>query len=83
MRNLRTCTEHLRRRLARAPLAPGRRWEMPRVLPARDGRDHFVDPQGSFWRALSFIEAAQTFDTIKIWSTPGKWARPWAASTIS
>ena len=64
MANLRTCTEHLRGRLARAPISPGRRWEVPRVLPARDGRDYFVDGQGSFWRALSFIEGAQTFDTI-------------------
>ena len=65
MGNLRTCTEHLRRRLARAPLSPGRRWETPRVLPAPDGRDYWIDPSGSCWRALSFIEAAQTFDTIR------------------
>jgi Ser/Thr protein kinase RdoA (MazF antagonist) len=31
----------------------------------RDGRDHFIDSGGSFWRALSFIDAAETFDTIK------------------
>ncbi len=64
MANLRLCTEHLRGRLARAPLSPGRRWEVPRVLPARDGRDYFIDGEGSFWRALSFIEGAQTFETI-------------------
>jgi Ser/Thr protein kinase RdoA (MazF antagonist) len=65
MGNLFTCTEHVRRRLARAPLSPDRRWEMPRVLPARDGRNYFLDHQGSFWRALSFIEAAEAFDIIK------------------
>ena len=47
------------------PRAAGRRFEVPRVLLARDGRDHFIDPGGSFWRALSFIDAAETFDTIK------------------
>jgi Ser/Thr protein kinase RdoA (MazF antagonist) len=65
MRNLGTFTEHVRRRLERAPLSPGRRWEVPRVLWSREGRDHFLDSGGSFWRALSFIEAAQPFDTIK------------------
>ena len=64
MANLRTCTEHVRQRLARAPLSPGRRWEAPRVLPASDGRDYWVDPHGSFWRAFSFIGGAETFDTI-------------------
>ena len=65
MGNLSTVSGHVRRRLWRAPLSPGRRWELPRALPDRDGRDHFIDPGGSFWRALSFIEGAQTFDTIK------------------
>ncbi len=46
MANLRTCTEHVRGRLARAALSPGRRWEVPRVLPARDGRDYFIDAAG-------------------------------------
>jgi Ser/Thr protein kinase RdoA (MazF antagonist) len=30
-----------------------------------EGRDHVIDPGGSFWRALSFIDAAETFDTVK------------------
>jgi Ser/Thr protein kinase RdoA (MazF antagonist) len=35
------------------------------VLPARDGQDHWLDSEGSFWRALSFIEGSQSFDAIK------------------
>jgi Ser/Thr protein kinase RdoA (MazF antagonist) len=65
MGNLRTCTEHVARRLERHPLPPGRRWEMPRVLLAGDGRDHVIAPDGYFWRALSFIDGARTFDTIQ------------------
>jgi Ser/Thr protein kinase RdoA (MazF antagonist) len=65
MRNLGTFTAHVRQRLKRAPLAPGRRWEVPGVLLTRDGRDHVIDPGRSFWRALSFINAAETFDIIK------------------
>ncbi len=64
MANLATITQHVRRRLAHLPLG-GRRWEMPRVLPTRHGRDHLLDPEGSFWRALSFIAGAETHETIK------------------
>jgi hypothetical protein len=63
--NLRTCTEHLAQLLARIPLSPGRRWELPRLRRARDGRDYWVDEQGACWRALSFIENAQSFDIIE------------------
>ena len=65
MGNLRIVSDHAARRLARAPLAGRRRFELPRVLLTRDGRDRVIDPGGSFWRALSFIDAAETFDTIK------------------
>jgi len=65
MRNMRTLTEHVRERLERSPLRPGRRWEVPRVLLAKDGQDRWIDPGGSVWRAISFVEASQSFDTIK------------------
>jgi hypothetical protein len=64
MQNLRILTEHLTPRLAERPSSPGRRFEMPRLRPTREGRDYFIGPQGSFWRALSFIEGAETFEVI-------------------
>jgi Ser/Thr protein kinase RdoA (MazF antagonist) len=42
-----------------------RRWEVPRLLLTKDAHDHWIDPGGSFWRAISFIEAARSFDTIQ------------------
>jgi Ser/Thr protein kinase RdoA (MazF antagonist) len=65
MGNLGAVTRHVRQRLARAPLRPGRRFQLPQVRLTANGRDHVIDPEGSFWRALSFIEAAKTFDTIQ------------------
>jgi Ser/Thr protein kinase RdoA (MazF antagonist) len=65
MGNLRTVTEHVHRRLEHQPLGPNRRFELPRVLLTREGRDHIIDPKGSFWRALSFIPGTETFDIIK------------------
>ena len=65
MLNMRTFTEHVRKRLQDFPLSPGRRWEVVRVLLARDGQDYWIDPGGAFWRALSFVDEAQSFETIK------------------
>ncbi|MGW8221868.1 MAG: phosphotransferase enzyme family protein [Syntrophobacteria bacterium] len=65
MLNMRTFTEHVRKRLQSAPLSPDRRWEVVRVLLAQDGQDHWLDPAGSFWRAISFVDGAQSFDTIE------------------
>jgi Ser/Thr protein kinase RdoA (MazF antagonist) len=65
MGNLGTVSRHVRRRLERAPLSPGRRFQLPQVRLTGNGRDHVIDPEGSFWRALSFIEAAEAFDTIQ------------------
>ncbi|MCF6291530.1 MAG: aminoglycoside phosphotransferase family protein [Desulfobacterales bacterium] len=65
MHNLRTCIAHVRDRLAQTPLPPGRRWEMVRVLRTRNGADLFRDKAGSCWRALTFINHARSFDTIR------------------
>jgi Ser/Thr protein kinase RdoA (MazF antagonist) len=65
MVNIRTFTEHVRRRLQSGPITTGRRWELPRVLLDQENQDHWVDPNGSFWRALSFIDGATSFETIK------------------
>jgi Ser/Thr protein kinase RdoA (MazF antagonist) len=64
MGNLCTVSDHVRQRLKCAPFSPDHRFEVPRALLTRDGWNHFIDPDGSFWRALSFIEAAETFDTL-------------------
>jgi len=64
MLNMRTFTEHVRERLAREPAQDGRAWEVPRVFAARDGRDYFIDADGAFWRAISFIANAVSYDEI-------------------
>jgi Ser/Thr protein kinase RdoA (MazF antagonist) len=65
MLNMRTFSEHIHSRLQSIPLSPGRRWEVVRVLLTEDGQDHWIDPEGSFWRGISFIDGCQSFDTIE------------------
>ena len=64
MSNMRIFTEHARKRLQGVTSAKGRQWEVPRVLLAQDSKDHWRDSEKSFWRAISFIESSQSFDTI-------------------
>ena len=61
MQNMRTFTEHMRRRAR----DEGHRWVMPRVISACDGQDFYIDPQGNFWRAISYVRGTKSFETIK------------------
>lgn len=65
MRNMSTFTNHVRQRLQDSPLSSNRRWEVPKVLLTNNNQDHFVEAENSFWRAIGFIDKAETFDTIK------------------
>src|SRR5215510_6460141 len=61
MQNMRAFTDHMRQRVN----DEGHSWRMPRVLGTQDGQDFYLDGEGNFWRAISFIHGAQSFDTIK------------------
>ncbi|HEX7234378.1 MAG TPA: aminoglycoside phosphotransferase family protein, partial [Nitrosospira sp.] len=39
-------------------------WEMPRVLKTKESQDFFLDSESNFWRAISYVEGARSFDTI-------------------
>src|SRR5215208_6875251 len=60
MQNMRAFTEHMRRRAREE----GHHWVMPRVISARDGQDFYIDPQGNFWRAISYVYGTRSFETI-------------------
>ncbi|MBL1200267.1 MAG: aminoglycoside phosphotransferase family protein [Nostoc sp. GBBB01] len=62
MQNMCIFTEHVRQKLQFTPL--NRRWEVPQVLLTKNEEDHWRDADGSFWRAISFIEDSQSFDTM-------------------
>ncbi len=62
MRNMRVLTDHVHQRLQTTP--PDRRWELPRVIATKAGPDCWSPADGSFWRALSFIDGARSVDTL-------------------
>jgi len=61
MQNMRTFTEHVHQRVRNE----GHAWEAPRVISAKDVLDFLIDDDNHFWRAISFVDNAQSHDTIK------------------
>jgi Ser/Thr protein kinase RdoA (MazF antagonist) len=64
MLNLRALSDHVQQRLAREESAVERRWVVPAVLPTVDGAD-YIDSEGGFWRALSFVEGSRCYQTVQ------------------
>jgi Ser/Thr protein kinase RdoA (MazF antagonist) len=65
MQNMRIFTEHVCAKLEGEGINPARRWEVPRVLLTTDGQDHWVEPDDTYWRAISFIDGSETIDIIQ------------------
>ncbi len=66
MQNILIFSEHVDRKLKQDHLNLNRRrWEVPHVLQVQGSDNYWVDAGGAFWRAISFIDASQSFDTIK------------------
>jgi Ser/Thr protein kinase RdoA (MazF antagonist) len=63
MQNMFILTDRVRGKLEKMPL--DRRWEIPQVLLTEDKQNYVRDNEGSFWRAISFIEGSQSFDTMQ------------------
>jgi Ser/Thr protein kinase RdoA (MazF antagonist) len=62
MENMRVVTEHVHRRLEREADTADRIWQLPRVIPSKAGRDYFIDDQGEYWRAITLIASATSYD---------------------
>ncbi len=64
MHNLRLVCAHMQERRKAGGSAIAANWQMLQSIPARDGRDIFVDADGAFWRALGFIRGANPLEEI-------------------
>lgn len=63
MQNICVLTQHICDRLTTLKL--DRRWETPQVMLTPTNQDYWFDADNSVWRAVSFIENSQSFDTIQ------------------
>jgi Ser/Thr protein kinase RdoA (MazF antagonist) len=63
MHNIRVFADHVSGRLQQCP--EPRRWEVAQVLTTQQGQSYWQDKTGECWRAISFIENSQSFDTVQ------------------
>jgi len=65
MENLSILTHHCHKRLLAESDTADRIWQLPRIVPCRNGQDFFRDENGDFWRALTLIASATAYDTAQ------------------
>ncbi len=64
MHNLGVVSAHILERIKVSNSRIDANWQMLQILPTRDGREFFIDADGVFWRALSFIREAISLEKI-------------------
>jgi Ser/Thr protein kinase RdoA (MazF antagonist) len=64
MHNLQLVCGHIQERMKGGASRIDADWQMLQRVPAGDGRDYYVDADGDFWRALSFIREAVPLEQI-------------------
>ena len=64
MANMKAVTDHAHRRIEAEADHADRIWQLPRVIPASDGRDYVTDPKGEYWRALSMIASSTNYEKV-------------------
>lgn len=65
MQNMKLVTEHAHRRLEAEEHMSDRIWQLPRIIPTKDGHDYAVDGEGEFWRAISLIASAHSYEQVQ------------------
>ena len=65
MQNICTFSDHVKQKLDHNLARKIRSWKVPSVLYTQNGQNYWLDREGSFWRAISFIDNARSFDIIQ------------------
>ncbi len=65
MENMRVVTEHVHKRIEDEADMSDRIWQLPRIIPAKDGKDYIVDGEGDYWRAISLIASAHSYGQVQ------------------
>jgi len=62
MENLSILTNYCHKQLQIEGSTADRIWQLPRIVPCRNGQDFFKDEEGEYWRALTLIASASSYD---------------------
>jgi len=66
MANMKAVTDHAHRRITEEADEADRIWQLPRVIPAKNGDDYVVDDAGDYWRALSMIASTTNYEKVSV-----------------
>lgn len=64
MANMKAITDHAHRRIEAEADKADRIWQLPRVIPARNGMEFVHDENGDYWRGLSLIASATSHEKV-------------------
>jgi Ser/Thr protein kinase RdoA (MazF antagonist) len=65
MENMKIVTEHVHTRLESEAHMTDRIWQLPRVIPTKSGQDFCEDADGEYWRAISLIASAHSYEQVQ------------------
>lgn len=65
MHNMKIITEHVHKRLESEAHQADRIWQLPRIIPTKDGRDFLLNDDGDCWRAISLIASATSYRQVQ------------------
>jgi Ser/Thr protein kinase RdoA (MazF antagonist) len=66
MENLHYITKHSHAKLEKEVETSDRVWQMPKIIPTKDGKDYFTDPDnGNCWRVITKISSATAFQSAQ------------------
>lgn len=64
IRNLHTYTNHVDKKISKRANST-RRWDVPHIRATREGFDYHTEEDGSFWRAISFVNHSRSYETVQ------------------
>jgi hypothetical protein len=62
--NLQIYTKHVDQKLTEKKNDP-RQWDVPHIRRTDLGEGYFIDEEGGFWRAISFINHSRSYETVQ------------------
>jgi Ser/Thr protein kinase RdoA (MazF antagonist) len=65
MENLSILTNYYHKQLQVENKTADRIWQLPRIVPCRNGLDYYKDEEGGFWRGLTLIASATSYDIVQ------------------
>lgn len=65
MENISIFSRHVRQRLVKDLTESNYSWKVPKVLATNNSQNYYLDTESLFWRAMSFIDNAESFDLIQ------------------